>query len=73
MFDMHSFAFFILFKPKRSLWSDIDWFLLIITFQWQHTRGVLQPLRWRCIDCVIHHEWDVCKKQLYVRGTSKQW
>jgi len=22
---------------------------------------VLQPLRWRCVDCVIHHEWDVRK------------
>jgi len=20
---------------------------------------VLQPLRWRCVDCVIHHERDV--------------
>jgi len=22
-------------------------------------KAVLQPLRWRCIDCVIHHERDV--------------
>ena len=21
--------------------------------------GVLQPLRWRCVNCVIHHKWDV--------------
>jgi len=20
---------------------------------------LLQPLRWRCVDCVVHHEWDV--------------
>jgi len=24
------------------------------------TEGMLlQPLQWCCIDCVIHHEWDV--------------
>jgi len=23
---------------------------------------VLQPLRWRCVDCVIHHERDVCEE-----------
>ena len=22
---------------------------------------MLQPLRWRCVDCVIHHERDVRK------------
>ena len=24
---------------------------------------VLQPLRWRCVDCVIHHERDVREEQ----------
>jgi len=24
---------------------------------------LLQPLRWRCVDCVIHHEWDVREEQ----------
>ena len=24
---------------------------------------VLQPLRWCCVDCVIHHEWDVREEQ----------
>jgi len=27
---------------------------------------LLQPLRWRCIKCVIHHEWDLCEEQQYV-------
>jgi len=27
---------------------------------------LLQPLQWRCIDCVIHHERDVCKEQKYM-------
>jgi len=24
---------------------------------------LLQPLWWCCVDCVIHHEWDVCEEQ----------
>jgi len=33
---------------------------------------VLQPLRWRCVDCVIHHERDVREEQqnIYVARTS---
>ena len=33
---------------------------------------VLQPLRWCCIDCVIHHERDVREEQkhMYVARTS---
>ena len=27
---------------------------------------LLQPLRWHCIDCVIHHERDVHKEQQYI-------
>ena len=27
---------------------------------------VLQPLRWRCVECVIHHERDVHEKQQYI-------
>jgi len=31
------------------------------------TQGMLlQPLRWHCVDCVIHHEWDVRKEQQYI-------
>jgi len=26
----------------------------------------LQPLRWCCVDCVIHHERDVREEQKYV-------
>jgi len=34
---------------------------------------LLQPLRWCCVDCVIHHERDVRKEQqiyIYVAQTS---
>ena len=33
---------------------------------------MLQPLRWCCVDCVIHHERDVCEEQkyMYVAWTS---
>jgi len=26
---------------------------------------LLQPLRWRCVECVIHHERDVREEQQY--------
>jgi len=34
--------------------------------------AALQPLRWRCVDCVIHHERDVREEQkyMYVARTS---
>jgi len=34
---------------------------------------LLQPLRWRCSECAIHHERNVCEAQhdIYVAGTSK--
>jgi len=33
---------------------------------------LLQPLRWRCVECVIHHERDVREEQQHVCGTNKQ-
>jgi len=34
---------------------------------------VLQPLRWRCVECAIHLERDVREEQHpYIRGTNKQ-
>jgi len=27
---------------------------------------MLQPLWWCCVDCVIHHERDVCEEQKYI-------
>jgi len=34
--------------------------------------GMLQPLRLSCVDCMIHHERDVCEEQkyMYVACTS---
>ena len=34
---------------------------------------LLQSLRWRCVECVIHHERDVREEQHpYIRGANKQ-
>jgi len=27
---------------------------------------LLQPRRWCCVDCVIHHQWDVREEQEYI-------
>jgi len=27
---------------------------------------VLQPVRWCCVDCVVHHERDVREEQTYI-------
>ena len=35
--------------------------------------AVLQPPRWRCVECVIHHERDVREEQHpYKRGAKEQ-
>ena len=31
---------------------------------------LLQPLRWRCVECVIHHERDV--REVCICGANKQ-
>jgi len=33
---------------------------------------MLQPLHWRCVECVIHHERNVCEEQhhIFVARTS---
>jgi len=33
---------------------------------------VLQPLWWRCVERVIHHERDVREEQQYICGANKQ-
>ena len=34
---------------------------------------LLQPLRWRCAECAIRHEWDVHEEQHpYICGANKQ-
>jgi len=30
------------------------------------TKLLLQHLRWCCVDCVIHHERDMCEEQKYI-------
>jgi len=32
---------------------------------------LLQPLRWRCVECVIQHERDVGEEQHYIYVTRK--
>ena len=37
------------------------------TFRMYKAGGLLlQPLRWCCVDCVIHHERDVREEQKYM-------
>jgi len=46
---------------------------LILKFVFPHFGNTnLQPLRWRCVKCLIHHEWDVRgeKHHIYVARTS---
>ena len=33
---------------------------------------LLQPLRWHCVDCVIHHERDVSEEQKYLCAWREQ-
>jgi len=33
---------------------------------------LLQPLRWRCVECVIYHKWDVREEQHHICGANKQ-
>jgi len=33
---------------------------------------LLQPLWWCCVECVIHHEWDVCEEQQYIYTWREQ-
>jgi len=41
-----------------------------ITRQW--TLTLLQPLRWCCVDCAIHHERDVREEQKYMYAWREQ-
>jgi len=47
--------------PQRPFWARHRSFM------------VLPPLRWCCVDCVIHHEWDVREEQhIHISGANKQ-
>ena len=41
---------------------DRVWFV-VFSFSFQNGGMLLQPLRWRYVDCVIHHERDVREEQ----------
>jgi len=33
---------------------------------------LLQPLRWRCAECAVHHEWNVREEQHpHICGANK--
>jgi len=55
----------------KSVCSYFSWYLYRkIVFSEVH---LLQPLRWRCVDCVIHHERDVREEQHdYICSARKQ-
>jgi len=45
----------------------VPWFvcenIIDVNVKAQHNSNLLQPLRWRCVECVIHHERDVREEQ----------
>jgi len=41
-------------KGPDDLGSGMDDYFMVV---------VLQPLRWRYVECVVHHEWDMREKQ----------
>ena len=46
--------------------------MFVTTKQWVYILLLLQPLQWRCVECVIHHERDVREEQqhIYMARTS---
>ena len=55
-------------RKKRSASSEVEssdvwrtYFAVCMA-----SKVVLQPLRWRCVDCLIHHERDVREEQKYI-------
>jgi len=49
----HNFVVIDLTSPKNC--GNADWGLTTLI--------LLQPLRWCCVDCVIHHKRDVREEQ----------
>ena len=48
-------------------------FALFVWFARVALLAMLQPLRWRCVECAVHHERDVREEQHpYISGTNKQ-
>ena len=46
----------------KSKWSSNPWIQFQLTLPESHL-VMLQPLRWHCVDCVIHHERDMREEQ----------
>ena len=63
--------------PSLSIWilapaAASEWLGLRLLSS-KISLGVLQPLRWRCVECAIHHERDVREEQHpYKCGANKQ-
>ena len=61
---------FLAVQIYNKLCSYVDRDRSILSFEFyrsdHHLILLLQPLRWRCVDCVIHHKWDVHKEQQYI-------
>ena len=52
----------------RILFSFVTYLTIQAIWSARATSGLLllQPLRWYCVDCVIHHERDVREEQKYI-------
>ena len=48
-------------------------FALLVWFARATLLAILQPLRWRCVKCAVHHKRDVREEQHpYISGVNKQ-
>ena len=57
-------------SQNKSKWK-FKWIKIWMVW-WDRVMLLLQPLRWCCIDCMLHHEQDVREEQkyMYVARTS---
>ena len=56
-------------RRMRRTTTDQD---LSLVFCQMKTTVVLQPLRWCCVKCVIHHERDVREEQHHLNMWREQ-
>ena len=67
---------FSLFQMQYASFSTSQQNFIILDNEWIYLQAdtkpvvLLQPLRWRCTDCVIHHERDVREQQCVARKSN---
>jgi len=48
---------------RTTAWLTI---FFVLCLWWHLWYGLLQPLCWRCMECVVHHERNVCEEQHHI-------